>query len=141
MTVPYEPPVQSKRGQLLDAATVLVLIFATLFVTTFLIEDAETGTAATAPESRTLEDLPLTEVEQAQYQKVIDSGTADLPAVVAAVDANRAGEDKYDVSVAALLGTAALLAVYLAFVYRTSFHEYREVIEERFGPREGGGSE
>jgi heme/copper-type cytochrome/quinol oxidase subunit 3 len=136
---PYEPPVQSKRGQLLDAATVLVLIFATLFATTFLVQEATTD-VPTAAENRQLADLPLTAVERAQFQKLIDSGTTDLPAVVAAVDANQAGTDKYDISVAALLGTAILLAVYLAFVYRTSFREYREVIEEKFGPRDGGGS-
>lgn len=136
----YEPPAQSKRGQLLDAATVLVLIFATLFATTFLIEEADSGAAATASENRDLADLPLNDVERAQFQKVIDSGTADLPAVVAAVDANRPGVDKYEISVPALLGTAALLAVYLAFVYRTSFREYREVVEEKFGPKDGGGA-
>jgi heme/copper-type cytochrome/quinol oxidase subunit 3 len=136
---PYEPPVQSKRGQLLDAATVLVLIFATLFATTFLAQEATTD-VPTAADNRQLADLPLTAVERAQFQKLIDSGTTDLPAVVAGVDANQAGADKYDISVAALLGTATLLAVYLAFVYLTSFREYREVIEEKFGPRDGGGS-
>ncbi|WP_219417009.1 hypothetical protein [Pseudonocardia nigra] len=134
---PYEPPVQSKRGQLLDAVTVLVLIFATLFATTFLVQETESTDAA--PDTRALTDLAITDTERAQFQKVIDSGTADLPTVAAAVDANEPGTDKYDFSVAALLGTAALLAVYLAFVYRTSFREYREVIEEKFGPKDGGG--
>lgn len=133
----YEPPVQSKRGQLLDAVTVLVLIFATLFATTFLIQEADTATVGS--ETRALSDLPISDAERAQFQKVIDSGTSDLPAVAAAVDANQPGTDKYDFSVAALLGTAALLAVYLAFVYHASFREYREVIEEKFGPKDGGG--
>jgi hypothetical protein len=138
----YQPPTQSTRGQLLDAATVLVLIFATLFATTFFAQEAETASTATATAApaRELADLPISAAEREQFQKVIDSGTTDLPAVVAAVDASQAGDDKYDFSVAALLGTAALLTLYLAFVYRTSFREYREVIEEKFGPREGGGS-
>ena len=139
---PYEPPVQSKRGQLLDAATVLVLIFATLFVTTFIAQQSGSGSgpAETAAPARELADLPVGPAERDQYQKLIDSGTTDLAGVTSAVEANQAGSDKYDFSVAALIGTAALLAVYLAFVYRTSFREYREVIDEKFGPREGGGS-
>jgi hypothetical protein len=139
---PYEPPVQSKRGQLLDAATVLVLIFATLFVTTFIAQQSETESeaAATAAPARELADLPVSPAEREQFQKLIDSGTTDLAGVTAAVEANQAGADKYDFSVGALIGTAALLAVYLAFVYRASFREYREVIDEKFGPREGDGS-
>ena len=39
----YEPPKQSVRGQLLDAFVVLVLIFVTLFGTTYLIESEDTG--------------------------------------------------------------------------------------------------
>jgi hypothetical protein len=135
----YEPPVQSRRGQLIDAATVLVLIFATLFLTTFLVQESEADTAPTGAPTRQLADLPVTAAERAQFEKVIDSGTADLPAVTAAVDAGQDAAGKYDFSVAALLGTTALLAVYLAFVYRTSFREYREVIEEKFGPRDGDG--
>ncbi|MHA6794975.1 hypothetical protein ACVGVM_15900 [Pseudonocardia bannensis] len=136
----YEPPVQSKRGQLFDAATVLVLIFATLFVTTFLGQEAETASAPAAPPARELAELEITATERDQFQKLIDSGATDLAGATAAVETNQAGSDKYDFSVAALLGTAALLAVYLAFVYRTSFREYREVIDEKFGPGEGGGS-
>jgi hypothetical protein len=135
----YQPPTQSRRGQLLDAAVILVLIFGTLFGSTFLVEEAAGSPAADA-QPKQLADLPTTGAERAQFQKVIDSGTADLPAVSAAVEANRPGADKYDFSVAALIGTAALLAAYLGFVYRASFREYREVIEEKFGPREEGGS-
>ncbi|WP_156993064.1 hypothetical protein [Pseudonocardia acaciae] len=134
-----QPPTQSKRGQLVDAATILALIFVTLFATTFLVSESDTAAASSGPEAgqqRQLADLPITPAERAQYQKLIDSGTVDLPAVTAAVDANRPEPDKYSFSLAALLGTAALLAAYLAFVYRASFREYREVIEEKFGPKE-----
>lgn len=135
---PYEPPRQPVRGQLLDAATVLVLIFVTLFVTTFLSSE-ESDDAATGP-GRQLSQLPLTPGERAQYQKMIDTGTADLPTISAGVEANRPSEDKYEIDIAALVGTAVLLAVYLGFVYRVSFREYREVIDEKFGPGEGGGT-
>ncbi|WP_433786329.1 hypothetical protein ACQPX6_06585 [Actinomycetospora sp. CA-101289] len=134
----YRPPQQAVRGQLLDAVVVLVLIFVTLFATTYLTEAAETPSA----DPRPLAELPLTPGERVQYQKMIDSGTADLPTIAAAVEANQASADKYDIDVLALIGTALLLAVYLGFVYRTSFREYREVIEEKFGPRPpDGGSD
>ena len=69
---------------------------------------------------------------------MIDTGTADLPTITASVEANQAGSDKYSIDhLIALFGTAALLALYLGFVYRTSFREYREVIEEKFGPDSG----
>jgi hypothetical protein len=127
----YRPPQQSVRGQLLDAFVVLALIFVTLFATTYLTEAAETPAA----DPRPLAELPLTPGERVQYQKMIDSGTADLETIAAAVEANQASDDKYDIDVLALVGTALLLALYLGFVYRTSFREYREVIDEKFGPR------
>lgn len=131
----YEPPEQSTRGQLIDAATILVLIFATLFVTTYFVQDTAT-TASSAEASRPVAAMPVNPTERAQYQELINSGTTDLATVNAAVDSTKDNPDKYKIDVLALVGTAALLAVYLGFVYRTSFKEYREVIEERFGPSE-----
>jgi hypothetical protein len=131
----YEPPEQSRRGQLVDAATVLVLIFATLFVTTWIAQGSTTAPADAPWSERPVADLPVNLTEQAQYQRLIDSGITDLAAVNAAVEATRNQSDKYDINPWALLGTAAVLAAYLAYVYRTSFREYREVVEERFGPR------
>ncbi|MGD9988102.1 hypothetical protein [Pseudonocardia sp.] len=131
----YQPPEQSRRGQLVDAATILVLLFATLFVTTFLVQDTATGADAAAAE-RPVAEMPVNPAERRQYQALIDSGATDLATVNAAIDSHADRRDKYAINVWALLGTAALLAIYLAFVYRTSFREYREVIEERFGPSE-----
>lgn len=130
----YEPPRQSLRGQLVDAGVVLVLIFATLFVTTYLTGD-ESDEATDAPQVQQVSDLPVTPGERVQYQKMIDTGTADLPTIASGVAANQPDPHKYDIDVWALIGTVVLLAVYLGFVYRVSFREYREVIEERFGPR------
>jgi hypothetical protein len=130
----YQPPEQSRRGQLVDAATILVLLFATLFATTYLAQGTTTAPADAPTAERPVAELPVNPTEQAQYQRLIDSGTTDLAAVNAAVEATRNQSDKYDINPWALLGTAALLAAYLGFVYRTSFREYREVVEERFGP-------
>ena len=126
----YEPPKQSVGGQLLDAVVVLALIFVTLFATTYITgaeDEAATGT-------RPLAELPLTPGERTQYQKMIDAGVADEETISAAVEANQPSADKYEIDVLALLGTIVLLGLYLGFVYRTSFREYREVVEERFGP-------
>ncbi|MGH3328813.1 MAG: hypothetical protein ACRDPT_13650 [Streptomycetales bacterium] len=139
---PYEPPKQGLRGQLVDAATILALIFATLFLTTFITQRQADDTAAqaeTAP-TRQLSELPITAAERQQFHKMIESGTVDLETVNASVQANRAGAQKYEIDVAALLGTAAVIVAYLVFVYRVSFREYREVIHEKFGPPKGGAS-
>lgn len=134
-TAAYEPPRQSLRGQLVDAAVILFLIFATLFVTTYLTGDESDEATDTAAVQR-VDDLAVTQGERVQYQKMIDTGTADLPTIAAGVEANQPDPDKYAIDWPALVGTAVLLAVYLGFVYRVSFREYRDVIEERFGPRE-----
>ena len=131
----YEPPEQSRRGQLVDAATILVLIFATLFVTTYLAQGTTTAPADAPSAERPIAELPVNPTEREQYQRLIDSGTTDLATVNTAVEAHQDQSDKYDINPWALLGTAALLAAYLGFVYWTSFREYREVVEERFGPR------
>ena len=114
---------------------ILVLIFATLFVTTYLTgDDSEDATGSS--QTQQVGQLPVTPGERAQYQKMIDTGTADLPTIAAGVEANQPDPHKYDIDWLALVGTAVLLAVYLGFVYRISFREYREVIDERFGPRD-----
>jgi hypothetical protein len=130
----YQPPEQSRRGQLVDAATILVLIFATLFVTTYFAQSTTTAPADAPSADRPIAELPVNPTERAQYQRLVDSGTTDLAAVNSAVEATRNQSGKYDINLWALLGTTALLAAYLGFVYRTSFREYREVVEERFGP-------
>ena len=38
-----------------------------------------------------------------------------------------------------VVALAVLLALYLGFVYRVSFREYREVVEEKFGPSDVDG--
>lgn len=130
----YQPPEQTRRSQLIDAATILVLIFATLFATTYLLDESSATPASEA--SRSVADLPVNSTERAQYERLIASETTDLATVNSAVDATQDRADKYQINIWALLGTAALLALYLGFVYRTSFREYREVIEERFGARD-----
>lgn len=138
---PYRPPEQSSRGQFLDAIFILVLLFGTLFVTTYIeASRAGGGGGGAQSEPTPLAELPITEAERVQFQKLIDEGATDLATVNDSVEANRPDPNQYDFSVIALAVTVIVIVAYLAFVYRTSFREYREVIEEKFGPREGSGT-
>jgi hypothetical protein len=138
--VPHDPIRQSGRSQLVDAVIILTLLFVTLFVTTFVMQyqEAQAESAATSVKTVPLDQLPINDAERTQYRKMIDADVTTLPAVNQAVAENQAGSDKYDINVAVLLGTVVLLAGYLGFVYRTSLREYREVIEEKYGPRHQG---
>lgn len=132
----YVPPKQSTRGQLFDSVFILALLFAVLFGVTYY---SNTATAPTTSVVKTLAQLPLTSVERSQYQRAIDEGLVDLKGVNDQVAAStpKAGSKQYPISLLALLATFGVIAAYLAFVYLTSFREYREVIRERFGPPPG----
>jgi len=134
---PYEPPRQSLRGQLVDAVFILALLFATLFVSTYVLSlQAGGGAGGGGGQPRPVSELPISSAEKQQFQKMIDAGMVDLQAVNDSVAANRASVDKYAFSVLSLVVTAAIIVAYMVFVYRLSFKEYREVIEEKFGPSE-----
>lgn len=134
---PYEPPRQSLRGQLVDAVFILALLFATLFVSTYVLSLQAGGAAGGGGgQPRPVSELPISSAEKQQFQKMIDAGMVDLQAVNDSVAANRASVDKYAFSVLSLVVTAAIIVAYMVFVYRLSFKEYREVIEEKFGPSE-----
>lgn len=135
---PYEPPQQSMRGQLIDALFILVLLFLTLFASTYVLSLQGGAAGGAAAEPRPVSELPISSAEKQQFQKMIDAGMVDQQAVNDSVQANRPSADKYAFSVLSLVVTAAIIIAYMAFVYRTSFKEYREVIEEKFGSSEGG---
>lgn len=128
----YQPPSQSMRGQFIDALFILVLLFVTLFATTYIAQSGGDSGGGSA-EAKPISELPVSSTEKQQLQEVVNEDVADLEAVNSAVEANPT-PDKYDFSVLALILTAALLGTYLVFVYWSSFREYREVIEEKFGP-------
>ena len=134
---PYEPPRQSLRGQLVDAVFILALLFATLFVSTYVLSLQAGGAAGGGGgQPRPVSELPISSAEKQQFQKMIDAGMIDLQAVNDSVAANRASVDKYAFSMLSLVVTAAIIVAYMVYVYRLSFKEYREVIEEKFGPSE-----
>lgn len=130
---PYEPPKQSMRGQFVDALLILALVFGALFATTYVTNAGDDGAATGQETVQPLSQLDLTAAERQQYAKMIDAGMADLESVNEAVRANNASLDKYDIAIFPLIAVFGILILYLAFVYRVSFREYREVINEKFG--------
>ena len=91
------------------------------------------GAGGGGGQPRPVSELPISSAEKQQFQKMIDAGMVDLQAVNDSVAANRASVDKYAFSVLSLVVTAAIIVAYMVFVYRLSFREYKEVIEEKFG--------
>ncbi|MQA03221.1 MAG: hypothetical protein GEV07_11015 [Streptosporangiales bacterium] len=129
---------QSGRSQFVDAAVLLVLLFTTLFVTTWIVERTSADTGGGDTEAvKSVDELPISGAERAQYQRMIDQGLVDEATVNQQVADNAPSKDKYPINPVLLLATALLLLGYLAFVYRVSFKEYREVIEHKFDRLDG----
>jgi hypothetical protein len=129
----YEPPVQSLRGQIVDSVIILALLFAVLFGVTYYVQSSA---GSSEPEEKPISQLPITETEKAQYQRMVDEEIVDLATVNAQVAASHPRDDKYPISAWKLILTFGVIGGYLVFVYMVSFKEYREVIRERFGPGE-----
>lgn len=129
------PERQSKRSQFIDAATLLALLFLTLFVTTFVLAEEETTDSAAA---KPISQQDISAAEKRQYQVMKDEGLVDDTTVSTLVKDNAPRDDKYSVSWPLLGGTVGLAVLYLGFVYSTSFREYREVVAARFGREEEG---
>jgi hypothetical protein len=127
----YEPPTQSRRGQLIDSVIILVLLFAVLFGVTYYTESSGSSSAG---EPKPISQLPITPTEKQQYQRLVDEGITDLEGVNEQVANNRPRDDKYTFGIGAAVLTFGVIGAYLLFVYVMSFKEYREVIRERFGP-------
>jgi hypothetical protein len=135
----YEPPKQSGRGQLVDSVIMLALLMVVLFGVTYFVQaSASTSEVKVRPVAQ----LPITPAEKAQFQTLIDQDVTDLAGVNQQVADNQArpGSEQYPIGVLALIATILVIGVYLTFVYVVSFRQYRDVIRERFGPREGGGA-
>lgn len=124
-------PRQTKSGQLVDAVTLLVLLFATLFVTTFVFAEEEEGPVDAG--STSISQLDISDAEKKQFELMKAEGMVDDETVASLTTAHAPSDDKYTIEWLPLIGMIALAGVYLAFVYSTSFREYREVIASRFG--------
>lgn len=127
---------QSGRSQFVDALVILALLFVTLFATTWIVEKTSPATSAGSTHGKSIDQLPLTGAERQQYKRMVEQGMVDQQAADEQVAANKPNDHQYPINPWLLLVTALLLAGYLGFVYRTSFKEYREVIEQKFGRRQ-----
>lgn len=123
----YKPPKQSLTGQIFDVLTLLVLTVGALYIPLYL---GLAGAAKTpAPiENPTWEALGQNTNEQAQWAAL---GYTDPAAVNDMITARF----DYSFSWSALVVMAALVIGYFILVVRLSDKEYRDVIEERFGPK------
>lgn len=124
-------PRQSKKMQFVDAATLIALLFATLFVTTFVFADEEK--APSAAQATSISQLNISDAEKRQFELMKANGMVDDATVATLTTDNAPSDSKYTIEWLPLIGITALAAAYLAFVYLMSFHEYREIIAARFG--------
>lgn len=123
----YKPPKQSLGGQIFDVLTLLALTVGVLYIPLYL---GLAGAAKTpAPiENPTWEALGQNANEQAQWAAL---GYTDPAAVNDMITARF----DYSFSWSALIIMALLVIGYFILVVRLSDKEYRDVIEERFGPK------
>ncbi|MCT7664612.1 hypothetical protein [Shinella kummerowiae] len=124
----YKPPKQSLGGQIFDVLTLLVLTVGALYIPLYL---GLAGAAKTpAPIANpSWEALGQNTNEQAQWAAL---GYTDPAAVNDMITARF----DYSFSWSALVIMAILVIGYFILVVRLSDKEYRDVIDERFGPKE-----
>ena len=123
----YQPPKQSLVGQLFDVLVLLVLTIGALYLPLYL-GLAGANKVPNPVENPTWEALGQNEVEQQQWAAL---GIADPAAANEIVTARF----DYSFSWPALIIMAILVVGYFVMVVRLSDREYREVIDERFGPK------
>ena len=129
---PYRPPVQRGFGQFVDSLVLLVLVGLSLLAPLlFGSGEGESHKADAAPP--TWESLEQNPTMQAQWQKLGFTAEQAAPIVTK--------KFHYEIEPISLGITVAVIAAYFFFVLRVSDRQYREVIEERFGPRPAGAKE
>ena len=119
----YQPPRQSRLGQVADALFLLLLVLASLFGPLWL-GLAGGGKTALEFKEKTWEALGQTPAMQAQWEKLGFTPETAADMIAARFD--------YSFDIAALIITAVVVVGYFVFVVRLSDREYRDVIAERF---------
>ena len=125
----YQPPKQSLAGQIVDVVVLLVLTVGALYLPLYM---GLAGAAKTpAPiENPTWEALGQNEVEQAQWAVLGFPDAASANEIITA-------RFDYTFSWMALIVMVVVVVGYFILVVRLSDREYREVIDERFGKKNG----
>lgn len=120
---PYQPPEQSKLGQLIDSLFLLVLVVASLFAPVYFGLAGGGKTTVEFPD-KTWAGLGQNATMQAQWEKLGYTPETAHDLIASRFD--------YSFSVPALVLTALVVIVYFVFVFRWSKKEYKDVISERF---------
>ena len=125
----YRPPAPGGFGQFVDSIVLLVLVGLSLLAP-LLFASAESSAAKAAEAPPTWEALGQNPTMQAQWQKLGYTPEQAAPIVRKKFD--------YTIHPGSLAFTALVISAYFWFVLRVSDRQYREVIDERFGPAADG---
>jgi hypothetical protein len=120
---PYQPPEQSRVGQLVDTFFLFALVVASLFIPVYL-GLAGGGKTDIQFTDKTWAGMGQNAVMQAQWEKLGFTPDTAAPIIASRFD--------YAFDPIALGITALVVVGYFVFVFRMSEKEYREVIAERF---------
>jgi hypothetical protein len=120
----YQPPEQSRFGQLVDIAFLIVAIFVALWLPLRL------GLAGAAKNLIPLENPTWEALKQNATMSSIWEKLGYTPETAAAIIQNR--YDYWSFSVVELVVMAVVIVGYFVFLFQASDREYREVIRERF---------
>ncbi|MBU0771410.1 MAG: hypothetical protein KKE66_08300 [Gammaproteobacteria bacterium] len=123
----YQPPVQKGFGQFIDSMVLLVLVYLSLLAPLVLGGTASEAEADIADTAATWQALEQNETMQAQWEKLGYTPETAEPIVTK--------KFHYEVEPVSLGITVAVIVAYFFFMLKVSDREYREVINERFGPR------
>jgi hypothetical protein len=123
----YQPPVQKGFGQFIDSMVLLVLVYLSLLAPLVLGGTASEAEAEVAATAATWQALEQNETMQAQWEKLGYTPETAEPIVTK--------KFHYEVEPVSLGITVAVIVAYFFFMLKVSDREYREVINERFGPR------
>lgn len=119
----YQPPEQSKFGQLIDSLFLLILVLASLFLPVYFGLAGGGKTTLDMPD-RTWAGLGQNATMQAQWEKLGYTPETAHDLIATRFD--------YSFSIPALVITALVVIAYFFFVFRWSAKEYKDVIAERF---------
>ncbi len=126
----YDPPKQSKAGQLIDVVVLVVLTVGALFVPLWLGMAGAAKTIAEPDPNPTWESLGQNAVQAAQYEALGYTPETAHDLILARFD--------YSFTTGALVVMIAVIVLYYVLMLKFSEVEYREVIAEKFGDRKGG---
>lgn len=126
----YEPPRQGAAGQLFDTVFLVALVYLVLFAP-LILGLTGGGTYMAEVAGKTWEALGQNAAMQAQWEKLGYTAETAADLITKRFD--------YTINPLALALTALVVLGYFFFVVRFSDREYREVIDEKFGPPGGDG--